>query len=49
MSQPRTKWHFELIDGKGGTIIFQSPVTREEVLQECNDRFGKDRVKEIRE
>lgn len=49
MSQARTKWHFELIDGNGWTIIFPSPVTREEVLKECNDRFGQERVKEIRE
>lgn len=45
----RTKWHFELHDGKGGTIIFPSPVTSEEVVQECNDRFGQEMVKEIRE
>ena len=41
-----TKWHFELIDGKGGIIICSEPKTAEQVTADCLERFG-DRLREV--
>lgn len=43
----QTKWHFELHDGKGGIIIYPEPVSEEQVIEDCRDRFGEDRLKEV--
>lgn len=43
----QTKWHFELHDGKGGIIIFGEPVSMDQVQEECVQRFGAHRLKEV--
>ena len=43
----RTKWHFELHDGKGGIIIMPKPATEQEVIEVCRHQFGADRLKEV--
>ena len=43
----QTKWHFELKDGKGGIIIYPELASKEQVIEDCNARFGEERLKEV--
>lgn len=42
-----TKWHFELNDGKGGIVIYGGPVSKEQVIEDCQARFGEERLREV--
>lgn len=42
-----TKWHFELKDGKGGIVIYSQPVSKKQVIEDCQARFGEERLREV--